>query len=128
VFFTLFYVKIEDLQDLLQNLFLLPTLETLALNGNPVCKRHNYKNLLVSSLPKLKILDGKMISQEERIQAEVSLRKEKGLLDLMLSNYCELIKLNSVILSLISREFPLFSMGFQWDFNGISMGHWVFSV
>ena len=87
----------DDLPNLLTFLALLPNLEVLALNGNPVCKQHNYKNILVSNLQKLKLFDGKPVTIEERNEAEVRLRKEKGLLDLMLSNYCELIKLNSVI-------------------------------
>lgn len=66
------------------------------MTGNPVCEQHNYRNILVSSLPNLKILDGKNITAEERNSAEVRLRKENGLLNLMLNNYCELIKLNSV--------------------------------
>lgn len=82
---------------MLNYLALLPQLETLSLNGNPVCKEHNYKNILISGLPKLKNFDGKIVTVEERNECEIRLRKEKGLLDLMLSNYCELIKLNSVL-------------------------------
>ena len=38
----------------------------------------------------------KELSEEERNEYEIKLRKQSSLLDLMLSNYCEIIKLISV--------------------------------
>lgn len=74
----------------------LPSIEVLTLCGNPVCKLPNYRPLIISMLPCLRTLDGKPVTQDEKHKSEVNLRTQSGLLDLLLSNYCELIKMNNL--------------------------------
>ena len=58
------------------------SLEILALEGNPVAATINYRAKVIVRLPKLKMLDGKSISPEDRHKSDVALQKE-----------CELYKL-----------------------------------
>jgi hypothetical protein len=87
---------LKDIHHLVENLKLLPNLDNLNINGNPVCKNPNFKTILLVNLPNIKILDGKPISSKFREDCQVKVKKQEGLLEILLSNYCELIKLHSV--------------------------------
>ncbi|PHJ23730.1 small nuclear ribonucleoprotein polypeptide a [Cystoisospora suis] len=69
--------KIEVLSDLLP-LFQAKNLERLSLVENPVCERAYYRLFVVYNLPKLRFLDFRRVTQQERLQAESVFKGEKG--------------------------------------------------
>merc|ERR1712131_333219 len=53
-----------------------PELSELSLDGNPMCSTINYRQTMIASGSKLKILDGRRTSEEERRNASQVLKKE----------------------------------------------------
>jgi len=61
------------------------------MKGNPVCKHPTYKLLILSVLPNLTILDDKNVEIDDRTEAEIKIKMYSGLIEMMVSNYCEII-------------------------------------
>ncbi|XP_012286203.1 protein phosphatase 1 regulatory subunit 42 isoform X2 [Orussus abietinus] len=57
---------IDDMNDLLETTSSLPNIFELSLQGNPVTKRHQYRESLIGSSHHLKHLDGKLITEVSR--------------------------------------------------------------
>ncbi|KAL4494095.1 hypothetical protein ABPG72_016051 [Tetrahymena utriculariae] len=74
----------------------LDNLESLNMSGNPVTKHPIYRQLILTTLPNLQQLDGKVVTKEDKQIAEVQLKKQNSLLDLILNNYIEIRKLNYI--------------------------------
>ncbi|XP_054827925.1 leucine-rich repeat-containing protein 9 [Eublepharis macularius] len=70
--------KIQDLSEL-EKLDCLPCLKELTICGNPVSRKICHRPLLVFRLPSLQVLDGIMISSEERARAEIHLLEQQVL-------------------------------------------------
>ncbi|XP_077180065.1 leucine-rich repeat-containing protein 9 [Paroedura picta] len=70
--------KIQDLSEL-EKLDCLPCLKELSIYGNPVSRKICHRPVLVFRLPNLQILDGTMISLEERAKAELHLLEQQAL-------------------------------------------------
>lgn len=104
---------------------LLPSIEVLTLSGNPICRLPNYRPLVISLLPCLRSFDGKPVTSEEKHKSEVNLRTQSGLLNLLLSNYCELIKMNNFQRRLeIHKELLARHPQFAKNYVHINVGKW----
>nr|XP_056707726.1 leucine-rich repeat-containing protein 9 [Euleptes europaea] len=68
--------KIQDLSEL-EKLDCLPCLKELSIYGNPVSRKICHRPLLVFRLPSLQVLDGVVISSEERGRAEFHLLEQQ---------------------------------------------------
>lgn len=105
--------KLRDPEILRQLGGVLPQLECVSLAGNPIAKHPNYKMYLVAYLPRLRSLDGKVvsvtktdlegkllfyqtISAEVRVECESKLLLQTQLLQLMLKNHSEIQNLSTV--------------------------------
>ncbi|XP_053132331.1 leucine-rich repeat-containing protein 9 isoform X2 [Hemicordylus capensis] len=69
--------KIQDLGEL-EKLDCLPCLKELSIYGNPVSRKIYHRPLLVFRLPNLQVLDGVMVTSEERARAEVHLLEQQA--------------------------------------------------
>lgn len=54
----------------------LPTVAEMALSTNPICKEYHFRDFWLDSLKTLRTLDGKRITDEDRRQATLHLRKK----------------------------------------------------
>ncbi len=70
---SLAFNNVDSLHEL-QNLPL--TLECLTLEGNQVCRKLNYRAKALTRLPLLKTLDGVTVTPDDRMEANLALKKE----------------------------------------------------
>ncbi len=117
------YNLIEAL-DQLAHLLSCPKLQILNLEFNPVTHMPNYRMHVIHRyfysfyvckliffyirFPKLKVLDNKEIAPVERKKAEVVLKKEESILNMLFSNECLLMKLQLVRISLSYIQYIFF--------------------
>lgn len=67
--------------------------QVLTLEGNPLVQLPNYRAHVVTLLPRLQTLDGKVVSAEECERAAVAVQAEAACMAVMLSNACLVHKL-----------------------------------
>jgi len=68
--------RVNDFPDI-DKLLELPSLKELELNGNPLCRRAGYRQILLKKLTPLLYLDGKEILQEERERTDQNYQDTK---------------------------------------------------
>ncbi|KAJ3276320.1 Leucine-rich repeat-containing protein 49 [Terramyces sp. JEL0728] len=69
--------KIAALHDL-ESMFAIPNLAEVSMDQNPIAENSNFKTLIVSKMPNLKLLDGKRILDETKRNAIRLLKKEEN--------------------------------------------------
>ncbi|KAL4455778.1 hypothetical protein ABPG74_003188 [Tetrahymena malaccensis] len=112
---------------ILRQISQLNSLEQLNLSGNPIAKHPNYKIYLLTVLPNLKSLDGRPVSEEARLKAEIKAKQQTQLLQLMLRNYCEIIKLNSFGRKIdLHREMIQNNLKFVKNMENKELNHYSF--
>lgn len=87
---------IEDLQELLAVLAQMPLLTHLNISGNPVSKLFTFSMIVVQHVKSLRVLDGREVTPALRTKYQIQFEKHRGLLELVLNNYCEQVLLSSV--------------------------------
>ena len=90
-------LQLEDLDEVLNVLIQLPYLTNLSLNGNPFCKIPFYREVIISRLKQLTVLDGKNVQEAEVEGSSLLFKKIEGIMEILLSNFIELIKLDNVL-------------------------------
>jgi len=74
----------------------LSQIENLDLRGNPIITRPAYRHTVLLFLKNLKMLDGKPVKASERLKIPAELSSQYSLLDRLLRNYVEILRLQSV--------------------------------
>ncbi len=70
-----------------------PLLESLSLEGNPLCRLPNYRAHVVQMLPRLRMLDGRQVTDEERAAAVRAVDREDACMKVLVSNACSVHKM-----------------------------------
>lgn len=66
-----------------------------------------------------------MVTTEEKHKSEVNLRTQSGLLDILLKNYCELIKMNNLSRKLeVHKELLTKNSKFARNYVRFDIGKW----
>lgn len=88
-------MKIADILNV-YHLKSLSRLEELDLRGNAIATRPGYKETILLFLKNLRLLDGKTIKAADRLRIPQELSSQYSLLDRLLKNYSEILRLQSV--------------------------------
>jgi hypothetical protein len=89
------HVQIDDLNEV-AHLAACEHLQILSLEYNPVTQMPHYRAHIIRFLPQVKLLDNKEITPVERQQAEITVKREEKVMDLMFSNEMLIEKLHKV--------------------------------
>jgi len=91
----------------------LSQLEELDLRGNPIATRPGYRQTMLLFLKNLKVLDGRDIKASERLKVPQELISQYELLDRLLKNYAEILRLQSVVQRIeMIKEFITLDRGY----------------
>ena len=83
-----------------------PCLEVLVLEGNPICAAPYYRQNVMCSLPMLKQLDGRDITEVERRNAPFMVNREDTAISLLVTGACHVQLLENIFkLALVHDEF-----------------------